>query len=848
MKLVKLLFVIFISTASQAQQVCPIDTAFPFTTDSVHLKIWNKTEYIPFFLKGCNLGAAVPGTFPGQLAVSRAQYSRWFSLIKEAGFNCIRLYTLHYPRFYEVLDSFNLANPKNPLYFFQGVWLEEELPNYNNDLYFLGNFFQNEIEENVDCVHGNRVINQRFGKAYGSYTVNCSRWNMGYIIGRETFPEELLKTNQTHPNDTIYNGPYFSINGTPSETYITGKLDHLVNYEYQNYHTQRPVSYSSWPTLDPLRHPKEISKMEDTVSIDLNTIDHHLARAGYFASYHAYPYYPDFVGSDSLYETYSDNIGPNSYYGYLTALKQHYTRIPLLIAETGVPSSRGIAHYATSGMNHGGADEQKQGETMLRLFHNVKDAGCAGAFDFSFIDEWFKSTWITAPLDYNPEARILWHNVMSPEQNYGLIGFQRPWVYQNWATYAPSQPITEINAAADYDYFHLKLKLGETMQSLDDIWIAFDTYSAALGESVLPTGDTIQNRAEFFLHINNFSAQLYVTQAYDIYGIWGNTSTANQLFRSVPTNGAPWLIERWKTNNAANLLQYVGNLSVQNNFSPPSSMDAVKIYHDSVTIRIPWSLLHFVEPNSMRVFNDQKSTPLPEDTISDGIQITAFYHNQIAIPPNRYTWPTWNVVNDVVEFKKGSFNILKNGLNAFNVSAIPISDTYLGVDSFPFNVAPANGLLKNDFDLDGTNFQALLIGNAQHGLVSLNSDGSYTYNASAGYVGQDYFEYCLFDGLSISQSAFVCLDVDNSIGIKEVKSNAVAITIFPNPAKDLINLRCAKEMSNLSLFDASGKLVKKFDAMGQEMSLNIQDLSTGIYYLKSTVEDKSTINRISISK
>ncbi|MBP6412761.1 MAG: T9SS type A sorting domain-containing protein [Bacteroidia bacterium] len=848
MKLLRILLLSLVSTASFAQQFCAKDTAYPFTTDSVHIKIWNKTEYVPFFIKGVNMGVAVPGKFPGELAVNNAQYGRWFGLIKEAGFNCIRLYTLHYPNFYQVLDSFNLANPTNPLYFFQGIWLEEELPGYNQDLFYLSSFFQNEIEENIDCVHGNRIIAQRFGKAYGTYTANVSKWNIGYIIGRETFPEEVLMTNQTHPNDTVYNGVHFSLVGKPADVFVAGKLDHVADYEQTHYQTQRPVSYSSWPTLDPLHHASELYRYEDTASIDFSNIDFHLAPAGVFASYHAYPYYPDFVADDSTYQTYTDMLGNNSYVGYLTDLKSHYPHMPLIIAETGVPSSWGIAHYATNGMHHGGANQQLQGETMLRLFHNVKDTKCGGAIDFAWIDEWFKSTWITYPLDYDIDRRILWHNVMSPEQNYGLIGFTKPTVMENWASFGPNQPISKITASADYDYFRINLSLGEQINNPDDIWIGLDTYRADLGESILPNGDTILNRAEFALHITNYTAQLYVTQAYDIFGIWGNTSGPNQLYHSIPTDGAPWNISRWKTNNAFSLLVYVGNLKVKNSFLPPASDDAITIYDDSVHIRLPWTLLHFTDPSQMTVFNDYRATPAPEDTTSNGIQITAIYHQQKAIPPSRYSWPSWNTVQDLVEYKKSSYHIVKNGLAAFNTAAMAISDTYLSVDSFPYQVNAANGLLKNDYDLDGNTMQALLIGNAHHGSVTLNFDGSYTYVADPGYVGTDYFEYSLFDGVSLSQTAYVCLEVDNTIGVQEVEpENAFQVSVFPNPAKDMLTVKADNIITAVSVFNAEGKLVLSKEASTEVVQLDVSSLSDGIYFVKTNANDKVRLHRISVN-
>ncbi|MES2592458.1 MAG: Ig-like domain-containing protein [Bacteroidota bacterium] len=845
-KFTTLLFILVLKF-SIAQQVCPIETVYPFTVDSVHLKIWNKTEYIPFFVKGSNLGVSVPGRHPGELAVTRAQYGRWFSLIKEAGFNSIRLYTLHYPAFYQVLDSFNLANPQSPLYFFQGVWMEEELPGYNQDLHFLDTSFYHETEENIDCVHGNRIIAPRLGKAHGTFTADVSKWNMGYIIGRETYPGEVLTTNLTHPGDTVFNGIHFSIAGNPSEVFITKHLDYLVHYEHTHYQTQRPVSFSSWPSLDPLRHFEEPNREEDTVSVDLNNIDFTNAPAGYFASYHAYPYYPDFIGAESSYQAFSDLYGPNSYLGYITRLKNHYTRVPLIVAETSVPSSWGVAHYTSNGMNHGGFDQQEQGETVLRLFHNLEDSGCGGGIHFSFMDEWFKRTWITDPVDYDPDRRILWHNVMGAEQNYGLIGFQRPLQMQNWESFNQTLPITSIKAGVDYDFFHLGLSLSEQMQNPDDLWISFDTYDASLGESILPTGDTVQNRAEFALHITNYSAELYVTQAYDIFGIWHHTSAPSQLYHSIPTDGAPWVVERWKNNVANNQVQYVGNLKVNSSFLPASSMDAVTIYPDSVHIRLPWSLLHFVDPSTLTVLNDLRSTPTPEDTVSDGIQVAAFFHNQRAEPVSRFTWDTWNVPSDIEEYKKTSYYVVKEGLTDFNNGAIAVSDSYVALDSFPYQVPANNGLLSNDFDLDGTSFQALIIDNATHGTVNLNADGSFTYTAEESYVGDDYFEYCIFDGFSLSKSAYVCLEVNNVLNVEENGlSNAINVTIFPNPASDVVNVKANKTISNVALFSSEGKLMKSLVVNDSDVTINTTELSRGIYYLKTTVGTKMVLNRISV--
>jgi len=114
-----------------------------YTIKGDRFAIWNGKEYIPVFVKGINLGVSVPGTQPGQLAATREDYRRWFGLIKEAGYNTIRIYTLHYPRFYEEFAQYNLAHPGNPLLLLQGIWLEEQ--ETATDLYDLAAGFDEGI-------------------------------------------------------------------------------------------------------------------------------------------------------------------------------------------------------------------------------------------------------------------------------------------------------------------------------------------------------------------------------------------------------------------------------------------------------------------------------------------------------------------------------------------------------------------------------------------------------------------------------------------------------------------------------------------------------------------------------
>lgn len=817
-----------VSFSVSAQQQLNTDNSIPYSTDATHLTVWNGEKYVPLFIKGINMGIAKPGTFPGELAASRADYGRWFKLIRDAGFNTIRLYTLHYPHFYEVLDSFNTANPQQPLLFFQGVWLEEEVPGYDEDLYTLSPYFEQEIKDNVDAVHGNKVIANRTGKAYGTYKVDTSPWLLAYIIGREIHPPEVIHTNERHLTTTSFKGIYFSIaNASAAEAWAVKHLDLLLTWENEKYKTQRPVSFSSWPTLDPLHHPGEANQYEDMVAIDLAKMDGSNARAGYFASYHAYPYYPDFMSRDAAYTGASDYLGQNSYLGYLKALKQHYKNVPLIIGEFGAPSSWGVAHYAQSGIHHGGMDEATQGHNNLRMLRNIDAAGGGGGLQFSLMDEWFKRTWITDPMDSNPDRRILWHNVTAAEQNFGLLGFKKEGpITRPWEQFCATCPVKGVEAGADYAFLNLKVLLEKPLVVDDTLWVSLDTYDAALGEQILPNGKQVNNRAEFSLMITQDKAELYVTEAYDLYGIWHGTSSAKQLYRSIATTGAPWNIVRWRNNNNDQEVQYIGQLRVNRLGLPPTSMDAVTIKETSIEIKLPWTLLNFTDPSTSAVMHDDRSTPGWQEKTSDGIAVTLFYKEQSYPTSTRFKWDNWNTTSTAVEFKKMSYDIAQGYMRTLPGNPVALQDMYtVQVDQLN-DVKATNGVLLNDLSFDGSKMEAILQTSPEHGQLILNRDGGFVYLPEEGKTGLVTFTYTILAGSHQSEPVTVKLFVEGT-----PKGNGFA-TLYPNPTMRDVQIDAKAVIDRLELYSNVGMLLLNQPVNAKEMRLELDKLSSGIYIVK----------------
>ncbi len=98
------------------------------------LKIYSNGKWSDVFLKGVNIGAGEPGLFPGDLTIRYEDYYKWFEQISAMNANCIRIYTTMRPQFYTALHDFNSKSEK-PLYFFQGVWINEEDESVFGDVY-----------------------------------------------------------------------------------------------------------------------------------------------------------------------------------------------------------------------------------------------------------------------------------------------------------------------------------------------------------------------------------------------------------------------------------------------------------------------------------------------------------------------------------------------------------------------------------------------------------------------------------------------------------------------------------------------------------------------------------------
>lgn len=411
----------------------------PAKVGKQYLQLYKNNGWNDVLIKGVNLGMGKPGHFPGEAAITKAEYLRWFKYIGAMNANVIRTYTLHPPAFYEALLEYN-TKAAQPIYLLHGVWINEEKLLSSHDVYTeeLAAEYIKEMQRTVDVIHGNADVPANPGHASGTYRADISKFVLGWVLGIEWDPEVVVETNKKHRGMPDFNGRYFETEqASPFESWLAGTMDEITAYETDRYHWQRPVSFTNWPTTDMFEHPSEPLDNEDMVSVNPNVIRSKPSlQAGYFASYHVYPYYPDFMNYETKYTDYVDFRGEkNSYAGYLHDLKKSH-RMPVLVAEFGVPASRGMTHRNVQGWNQGAHTEQEQGSIDAHLFEDIYQEGMAGGVVFAWQDEWFKRTWNTMDLD-NPDRRPFWSNIQTSEQYFGLLAFD------------PGEPATALHADGD---------------------------------------------------------------------------------------------------------------------------------------------------------------------------------------------------------------------------------------------------------------------------------------------------------------------------------------------------------------------------------------------------------------
>jgi len=79
-------------------------------------------------------------------------------------------------------------------------------------------------------------------------------------------------------------------------------------------------------------------------------------------------------------------------------------------------------------------------------------------------------------------------------------------------------------------------------------------------------------------------------------------------------------------------------------------------------------------------------------------------------------------------------------------------------------------------------------------------------------------------------------------GVSDVEN--IKFSLYPNPSSGILNLEVESEIKDLNIYDLQGKLVFFKEAlMGNQISLNLDELHGGVYLLEANLNDSKTIRK-----
>ncbi len=641
------------------------------------------------FIKGVNLGAALPGKWFTEFPSDEEIYYEWLEQIAGMNANSIRVYTLLPPAFYQALDYYNSGHPDNTLWLFQEIWPEES-PKDNDYLAkdYVENY-QQEIRYVIDAIHGNAKISKRTGRAYGLYSTDVSEYVLGYLVGRELEPQEVIATNERNLHYKYY-GRYISSGkeANATEGWLAKNCDFLAQYEMDQYQWQHPTAIVSWPTLDAMEHDTEWNdagnkalEYNDSAIVDINRIDTSKELlAGFFGAYHIYPNYPDFMNEEKKYANYQDELGEFRYGGYLKEFMTIQKKYPTLVAEFGLATGMASAHNNPNGYSHGGVTEQEQGEGIVRMMKAIQRENYAGGLIFEWMDEWAKKTWSTEPYMIPYERHAFWHNAIDPEQNYGILAMDSNKPTKASYELTGSNQIEKVSLSQNEAYLYIEINLKEALElTKENLIIGLDTYDKKKGEfrigkeskALVPFG------LEFVLKFESKdNAKLLVHPGYHIYkgryaSYQSDQGEFEELFQLINKENT------WKDQTTQPEIFFNGSLLNYGELTGNSYHHWI-MHGNKISIRIPWQRLNFSDPSEMRVLWDETPNQNPgrdqiATRVTDGLRVSVQLTDKtetatidILNSESVFAWNTWNEPNYHPRLKE-SYPIIRQYFDEISV-------------------------------------------------------------------------------------------------------------------------------------------------------------------------------------
>lgn len=383
----------------------------------------------------------------------------------------------------------------------------------------------------------------------------------------------------------------------------------------------------------------------------------------------------DFLRYEPRYaETRNSQGQVDPYVGYLREIREHHQGVPFIVAEFGVPSSRGIAHYAPLNRNQGMHTEQEQAELNADLVSNIYQEGMDGAFIFAWHDEWHKFTWNTRALELPEHRRPIWLNRLTNEQHFGMMAVE-PGAKQRilldgeagdwpgwWKRTRQSYPEFDLTITHDEGYLYLLMrkKAGAWDFAAEPLHVGFATLDVGSLTADKAPGVAFSRPIQFLAAFTgDEDSRVYTNSAFDQHtwrwGVQVPMIPVDPRWQD-PEAGLflPWRLllnrplEMPVTKRQMPYEEHEVGL-LRKGISDPSSpaFNSLSDWYaqgDILEVRIPWQLLGFLDPSSHQVWASPYAAGAIEPVGVKGIYAEPHIgKGGSAVKPLFYQWDSWNV-------------------------------------------------------------------------------------------------------------------------------------------------------------------------------------------------------------
>jgi hypothetical protein len=343
-----------------------------------------------------------------------------------------------------------------------------------------------------------------------------------------------------------------------------------------------------------------------------------------------------------------------------------------MVTEFGVPSSLGAAHIGPLGRDQGGHSEQEALEMNADMLRGIEEEGYAGGIVFQWVDEWFKFTWNTVDYELPADRRQLWRNDLTNEERFGLVaaepgtepavvldGDGDEWEGNESQVIAESQgEVREVRALKDEQYLYLRLVLDEEESWQENpVTVGLDVRPGGNGglpgqEGVYPEADVAvvvgpDDEAELLqaawwepTRVQYGLGRGFIdVDAEDMKqgsGAWVHPMQILNRPYTVPATGE-------KRPAEVREIEQVGLGSGDPESDDFDVRTLVAAAGNVIEIRLPWALLGFSDPSSLKLFDVKPEGPVGTlDAERIGIAVIAA--DGELLTTTGYAWEPWQSV------------------------------------------------------------------------------------------------------------------------------------------------------------------------------------------------------------